>query len=282
MKGTKKIVNNQYKHEYNGSWIGVDFDGVLAEYHGWKGALVFGKPITLMVERVKKWRSENKKVKVFTARASYQDEIKLDATIEEVVAAIQDWCEVHIGERLEVTCEKDYLMDELWDDRAIQLELNTGKIVEEELQKKVDDAEKKLKLYSPKYSKPRNRACCTCENCRSWMDEENGFDGWELDCNTGNYEQVDQPDSNDFGCKEWRCDHLMCGGDRSSCKCLEGLSESGSLRVHLHRNLEQFKKMRNCGNCNGTSKCKYKARGECQDTIPSQEDTYLVHWEMDV
>ena len=34
-------------------WIGVDLDGTLAEYHGWKGSEHIGPPIPLMVERVK-------------------------------------------------------------------------------------------------------------------------------------------------------------------------------------------------------------------------------------
>ena len=35
----------------------------------------------------------------------------------------------HIGQELEVTCTKDFGMIELWDDRAIRVEKNTGKII---------------------------------------------------------------------------------------------------------------------------------------------------------
>jgi hypothetical protein len=55
------------------------------------------------------------------------------------VLTIQDWCEKHIGRRLEVTCQKDFAMIELWDDRCVQVVCNTGKRVDagliEDLQK---------------------------------------------------------------------------------------------------------------------------------------------------
>jgi hypothetical protein len=37
-----------------GSWVGVDLDGTLAEYHGFKGPEHIGKPIPKMVARVKR------------------------------------------------------------------------------------------------------------------------------------------------------------------------------------------------------------------------------------
>ena len=156
----KKIMNNQYKHEYDGGWIGVDFDGTLAEYHGWKGELKFGKPIMMMVERVKTWRAEGVEVRIMTARASHKDKIKLEATIEEVISAIQDWCEKYIGERLPVTCEKDYLMIELWDDRAVQLETNTGIAVEQMLEDcrgTVIDLEQDVGRYRKKEKKKERK-----------------------------------------------------------------------------------------------------------------------------
>ena len=36
----------------------------------------------------------------------------------------------HLGAVLPITCVKDYGMEEIWDDRAIQMERNTGKPVE--------------------------------------------------------------------------------------------------------------------------------------------------------
>jgi hypothetical protein len=46
-------------------WIGVDLDGTLAHYDGWKGADHIGEPIAPMVERVKRWLSEGHEVRVF-------------------------------------------------------------------------------------------------------------------------------------------------------------------------------------------------------------------------
>jgi hypothetical protein len=99
-------------------WIGVDLDGTLAEYDGWKGENHIGKPIPLMVDRVKKWIAEGKEVKIFTARVW-----RYNPDIEDV---IQKWCIKHIGQILPTTCFKDYGMIELWDDRAVQVIPNKG------------------------------------------------------------------------------------------------------------------------------------------------------------
>ena len=42
---------------------------------------------------------------------------------------IKRWCKQHIGRELEVTNVKDFGMIELWDDRAIQVKKNTGRII---------------------------------------------------------------------------------------------------------------------------------------------------------
>lgn len=145
-------------------WIGVDLDGTLAEYNGWQGIDHIGKPIPKMVNRVKKWLSEGVQVKIFTARLhahgtqligdhsstineinnlryQYNESVKNkqpDSTLLErvssleksmrvdIITPIQDWCEEHIGVRLEVTDRKDFGMTELWDDRAVQIIPNTG------------------------------------------------------------------------------------------------------------------------------------------------------------
>lgn len=114
-------------------WIGVDLDGTLAEYGKLVAITVIGKPIPLMVDRVKNWIQEGKTVKIFTARADDSAKCALDGSpydVQEVIELIQDWCEKHIGVRLEVTNKKDYLMLEIWDDRAIQVEMNTGRRID--------------------------------------------------------------------------------------------------------------------------------------------------------
>lgn len=101
-------------------WIGVDLDGTLAEYHGWKpGNPSIGAPIPAMVSRVLDWCNAGKDVRIFTARASAPE------LIPDVIA----WCKEHLGRELPVTNVKDFSMIELYDDRAIQVEMNTGRLI---------------------------------------------------------------------------------------------------------------------------------------------------------
>lgn len=103
-------------------WIGVDLDGTLAHYDGWKGATHIGAPVPNMVDRVKRWIAYGHTVKIFTARVSTQDPEELAA----IVGAILAWSQEHIGHKLDITCVKDFGMIELWDDRAVQVRPNTG------------------------------------------------------------------------------------------------------------------------------------------------------------
>ena len=103
------------------SWIGVDLDGTLAYYEGYGDGKTIGEPIQPMLDRVRLWLVENKKVKIFTARVAYRNEKQREF--------IKAWCLKHIGQELEVTCMKDQGMRELWDDRAVSVEKNTGKAV---------------------------------------------------------------------------------------------------------------------------------------------------------
>lgn len=108
-------------------WIGVDLDGTLAEYHGWVDEVTIGKPIPLMVERVKTWLSEGKDVRVFTARVYGEPN---GHEYYQIRVAIEKWCKLNIGVVLPITCEKDYGMIMLYDDRCVQVETNTGKLIE--------------------------------------------------------------------------------------------------------------------------------------------------------
>lgn len=126
---------DDFKHfkEHTG-WVGVDFDGTIAEYHGWEAWNKLGKPIPLMVDRVKAWIKDGTEVRIVTARVGHGASFKclhtgVKVTKKMMVKAIQDWCEEHVGVRLKVTNEKDYEMLELWDDRAIRVETNTGRII---------------------------------------------------------------------------------------------------------------------------------------------------------
>lgn len=107
-------------------WIGVDLDGTLAEYDHWVGAMHIGAPVPLMVQRVKDWLEQGAKVKIFTARVSHDGTPSRQRDAAQALLAIQEWCFKHIGKYLPVTCEKDYAMIELWDDRAVSVIPNTG------------------------------------------------------------------------------------------------------------------------------------------------------------
>jgi hypothetical protein len=100
-------------------WIGVDLDGTLAEYNDWRGIEHIGKAITPMVERVKGWIAEGKKVKIFSARVTQG---------QEAIRYILEWLTANGLPELEVTNVKDFDMVELWDDRCVGVVTNTGKL----------------------------------------------------------------------------------------------------------------------------------------------------------
>lgn len=110
-------------------WIAVDLDGTLAHYDGWKGVGHIGAPIPAMVERVKEWLEDGKTVKIFTARVHGHGAPLVGGGKEDAITPIKEWCQRHIGRSLEVTNVKDFGMIELWDDRAVQVEANTGRII---------------------------------------------------------------------------------------------------------------------------------------------------------
>lgn len=100
--------------------IAVDLDGTLAEFHGWDGGSI-GPPIPAMVKRVQHWLGEGRHVCIFTARVAYDG--------GEQRARIEAWCLEHLGRVLQVTALKDYSIDYVYDDRAIQVETNTGRLI---------------------------------------------------------------------------------------------------------------------------------------------------------
>lgn len=123
------------------SWIGVDLDGTLAEYDGWAGATHIGRAIPKMLARVKAWLAAGKKVKLVTARAAplpegagIGEQIEHNFEIKAFHRAWADWCRDNDLPVLEVTCQKDFKMVRQWDDRAVQVEENTGVAIEDRLQ----------------------------------------------------------------------------------------------------------------------------------------------------
>lgn len=112
-------------------WIGVDLDGTLARSdRPWDGSV--GNPVETMLARVKDWLAMGVEVRIMTARvgrggySEFSQRWADDAFIVEQKAIINAWCLKHLGQILPVTCEKDFMMIELWDDRAVQIIPNTG------------------------------------------------------------------------------------------------------------------------------------------------------------
>lgn len=123
------------REEIMSGWIGVDFDGTLSKYEGWADGQL-GPPVPRMLERVKGWLAEGKEVRIFTARVGACGDTNSDSGLidggafaEEQRALIEAWCEKHLGRKLRVTASKDFAMLELWDDRAIQVQFNTGEVL---------------------------------------------------------------------------------------------------------------------------------------------------------
>lgn len=106
------------------AWIGVDLDGTLACYDGWKHEGHIGAPNPVMVELVKTWLDQGRRVKVFTARVSPLLEAppgQREHLRRQLVTPIEDWCIEHIGQKLEVVCHKDKYCTKIYDDIAIQV-----------------------------------------------------------------------------------------------------------------------------------------------------------------
>lgn len=118
-------------------WIGVDLDGTLAKGDGRLGPDAIGEPIPAMVERVKAWLAEGRDVRIFTARVAETGLVKPSgfvADLEHCQAhriGIELWCLQHLGRTLQVTAIKDAWMEVLYDDRARQVETNTGRLIGE-------------------------------------------------------------------------------------------------------------------------------------------------------
>lgn len=101
------------------AWVGFDLDGTIAVYDGWHGIEHIGAPIVPMVNYIKYYLACGIKVRIFTARC--QEGPK-------AVEAITKWCLEHIGVALPVTDKKDFDMVALFDDRAVAVEKNTGRV----------------------------------------------------------------------------------------------------------------------------------------------------------
>jgi hypothetical protein len=118
-----ELPNNFMADEQKVRVIAVDLDGTLAEYKSGDWDKPPGEPIPAMVERVRKWLDEGCQVVIFTAREIVWNE------------RIFTWVHHHIGSKwlfmgcIRVTNIKPKDADEFWDDRAVRVERNTGRVL---------------------------------------------------------------------------------------------------------------------------------------------------------
>lgn len=118
-------------------WIGIDLDGTLARSIEVAKPSDFdpfqvGEPIEPMCSFVKGLLAEGADVRIMTARVGphgthYPDgtPIPVDFNVHSRRVVVE-WCRKHLGRSIPVTCEKDYQMIALYDDRAVQIIPNTG------------------------------------------------------------------------------------------------------------------------------------------------------------
>ena len=114
-------------------WIGVDLDGTLALTVS--NTREIGAPIAPMLARVHDWLDQGIEVRIVTARVGASGVTLRDGTVDDQCnaerqrALVGAWCVEHIGQSLPITHGKDVMLIELWDDRAVQVERDTGKRV---------------------------------------------------------------------------------------------------------------------------------------------------------
>lgn len=105
-------------------WVAVDLDGTLAKWVKWSGPSKIGEPVPSMVKRVRDLLAQGYEVRIFTARMSGPMDEQ-----QQVQEAVQRWTKKHVGTPLKATCKKDYAMIALYDDLAVGVEQNTGKLL---------------------------------------------------------------------------------------------------------------------------------------------------------
>jgi hydroxymethylpyrimidine pyrophosphatase-like HAD family hydrolase len=102
--------------------IAVDFDGVIADYDGWRGPGVLGEPRGDVVEALRRLRGEGWKIVVHTTRGAEE---------------LEDYLARYGIPHDEINCNSDYrtkgvkpVADVYWDDRAVCYSGNARKDLE--------------------------------------------------------------------------------------------------------------------------------------------------------
>jgi hypothetical protein len=120
------------------AWIGVDLDGTLAQEGDVRS---IGAPIAAMVARVRALLASGQDVRIFTARVGPATNAECQLVgardffdwHESQTRLIQAWCLEHLCQVLPITSSKDFHMVAYYDDRAVQVETNTGALLQDTL-----------------------------------------------------------------------------------------------------------------------------------------------------
>ena len=100
-------------------WTGVDLDGTLAYLDRNSSYGEVGRPVPAMMALVRKMINSGIRIKIFTARAEDPEQCHI----------IRKWLKDNNLPEFEITNVKDYDMQRLYDDRCIQVERNTGRLI---------------------------------------------------------------------------------------------------------------------------------------------------------
>ncbi len=106
-------------------YVAFDLDGTVALYEGWKGLTHIGEPIPVMLDFIKAHIDSGIPVVIMTARVASLDKNKVQIAKDTIDAYFTK----HLGQTLPLTCIKDKHMVRLYDDRAREVILNTGRIM---------------------------------------------------------------------------------------------------------------------------------------------------------
>jgi len=116
---SETVSNELYEIDKTKPWTGVDLDGTLAYYERSSSSDVIGEPVPAMMAFVKKMIKHGTRVKIFTARVHDPEQLPI----------ITEWLKENGLPELEITNVKDYYMHRIYDDRCIQVEKNTGRLI---------------------------------------------------------------------------------------------------------------------------------------------------------
>lgn len=116
-------------------WVGFDLDGTLIKHCTQEEVVryILGEPIAEVVQLMHKEKANGYELKIFTARVSMgcnplEHTMARRIFVIKQTKAIQEWSKIKFGEIYDVTCQKDFNCIRIYDDRAMRVICDTGKL----------------------------------------------------------------------------------------------------------------------------------------------------------